>query len=222
MADLRIVPPEARGMVKPVLAMVDAKNSSISNNSFRTKHPSYFNGFESYFCPDYTVEGELLKLIGCSDANWTFRVFLVAGGAVVGSMQSSTKNITGVCTSLLNEAISKNPEVVRGWPKDAKEDILVEGETDVGRSSKVSIDGAGAKQGTQLGIEFGLVGNKHNDIVFSLEVGGKLSLPKRTINCKDGYKVRVSVENDGNFTLKFKNVGKVWNKKLKYRVVASL
>jgi len=113
--DLRIVPAEARSMVDPVIASVDGKNTYISNNNFAKAHPNQYNGFESYFCPDYTATGEMLKLIGCSDANWTFRVFLVAGGKVIGSMQSSTKNIGAECTRLLNAAIDAYPVVVKGW-----------------------------------------------------------------------------------------------------------
>ena len=213
-ADLRVVPKEALAMVRPILEKVDAKNATISINNYSSTHPKTFDGFETFFVPDFSPSGDILQLIGCSDANWTFRVFMVSGGKVIGSVQSNTPDISDRCTDIMKAAIGANGNVVKGFEHGAGS-LLKQGEVVVKARSKESItvtaaDGGGGFGGKTVGIEFWV---SSNNVVFSLlGSGGEIILPKRVIECGEGksYKKKLSFEEgvDVGLELKFKNAGK--------------
>ena len=48
--DPRIVPPEGRSIVGPILKRVDDKNTASSNQHFGSYESGKFNGFESCMC----------------------------------------------------------------------------------------------------------------------------------------------------------------------------
>ena len=240
-ADLRIVPAEARGMVGPVLEKVDSKNVSLTNKTFNDANHANgglrFNGFESYFVPDYSEKGELLAQIGCTDANWTFRVFTVAGGNVCGSMQNSTKDIGAVTTKAFEDAIAAQPSVVGDWPVAAEDGgggggaeaagdgvaMLMQGEVKVGARGKEVLAGTLPAGVAGLGVEFH-VNDPHSSLQFGLlGVEGAKVLPTRTCECKaiKPFKVRATLPAGSAFEVVFSNDGRLRGKTVTYKVIAA-
>jgi hypothetical protein len=225
-ADLRIVPAEARGMVGPVLEKVDSKNVGMTNKQFTDYASGKFNGFESYFIPDYSKDGEFLQQIGCTDANWTFRVFTVAGGKVCGSMQNSTKEIGAVTTKAFEDAIAAQPGVVAEWPDTAGGEaltVLQEGEVKVGARSKEALPLTLPAGLAGVGVEFN-VKDGHSSIQFALTgAEGAKVLPTRTCECKEAapFRVRASLPAGSAFEVVFQNDGRLRGKTVRYKVIAA-
>uniref|UniRef100_A0A7S1TTB4 PX domain-containing protein n=1 Tax=Phaeomonas parva TaxID=124430 RepID=A0A7S1TTB4_9STRA len=102
-ADLRICPEEYKHMVEPFLLKMNERDAGKTLQMRHRAYPNKHMAFPfTFFIPDYN--GETLRKLGASDVNWTFRVVLAAGGKIVGSIQSTTKNKKRTFISALETA----------------------------------------------------------------------------------------------------------------------
>lgn len=107
-ADLRPVPAAMRGMVTKAMKKVDKKNSKALLGHL--SQAGRFSAAANEVCVDWS--GDTLRTMGAEDANWTYRVSLVANGVVEASFQSSTNNVKAKFVAAMDRIVAANPHFV--------------------------------------------------------------------------------------------------------------
>jgi hypothetical protein len=114
-ADLRVVPDAMQGQVAPMLTKMDTKNVTEALNEFTKACPGVYNPINMFFTADWT--GDTIAQLGCSDSNWTFRLFVAAGNKIVSSFQSATPGIVQAYIDGMDATVEGMPQVMQPWPE---------------------------------------------------------------------------------------------------------
>jgi len=175
-ADLRPVPDSMQGMVLKILSSLDKNSVSQLLDSYTKDCPGAYNGQDMFFHSDFS--GETIAALGCDDCNWTFRVFIVAGGSIVGSFQSSTPDVINAYVAAIDSAVEKFPQVIAPWPAAKDGSASPYGEVKEIANETIKI-GPRKMHAVEISIsEPALVG-------WQLQVGGKSNHLEFQIVCKN-------------------------------------
>jgi len=211
-ADLRIVPAASRGMVQPILRKMEAKDALETINNFITGGFDGYMSMEPYFIPDYS--GDILNSINCTDANWTFRVFLCCNGRVFKSLQSSQQNLRKEYVGAITSAVKKFP-VFAAPVTDANTKSIQKGEEKVGARQSFAVEFDLEAPGV-IALSFSCSGATE----FHLSTVGKDGKETKVLvsrSYKQGFKKRTRV-GAGHHVMSWKPAGMLSSSTLTYDV----
>jgi hypothetical protein len=212
-ADLRIVPDAMQGQVAPMLTKMDNKNVTTSLNEFSAACPGVYNPINMFFTADWT--GDTIAQLGCSDSNWTFRLFVAAGDTIVTSLQSSTTGIVQAYVDAMDATVEKMPQVMQPWPEAAlypnhrslvTEQVTIKPKTI--HKVEITVDTP-----SMVGWKLQVLGSANTLECRLLRIAGagladgqmELILPKRKLECKEVPYQQVVHCSPGMYTLELDN-----------------
>jgi hypothetical protein len=214
-ANLVPVPDKMKGVVTPIISKMHSSNTSKLMNSFTKNCPGAYNGQDMFFHADYS--GEVIDSLGCSDSNWSYRVFIVAGGTIIKSFQSSTPNAVETYTAAIDEAVQQFPAVLAPWPA-AEDGTSLYGETTKIAEEQIKIAPRKAHcvdveitEPSLVGWQLKVLGNSsHLDFSISKKNADESTvavLPKRTVECGENPYCQVCHLMPGAYVLELDNKG---------------